>query len=39
MSSFQDSLPRILHPLVNEEIKILLLEGISQEAVAVLRAH
>ena len=29
--------PRILHPLENEEIKILLLENISQDAVAAFR--
>jgi D-3-phosphoglycerate dehydrogenase len=29
--------PRILHPLENEEIKILLLENISQDAVAYFR--
>jgi len=29
--------PRILHPLENEEIKILLLENISQDAVASFR--
>ena len=31
--------PRILHPLGNEEIKILLLEGISQDAVAALESQ
>lgn len=31
--------PRILHPLENEEIKILLLENISQDAVAALRSQ
>jgi len=32
-------LPRILHPLGNEEIRILLLEGISQDAVASFRSQ
>jgi len=31
--------PRILHPLENEEIKILLLENISQDAVASFRSQ
>ncbi len=34
LASAHIPLPRILHPLENDEIRILLLEGISQDAVA-----
>ena len=31
--------PRVLHPLENEEIKILLVENISQDAIATFRSQ